>query len=160
MHDNFDPQALGITPSECGIDKDNWEQVERKIAEESKTKYRNQLMEKVLRSCGNNPKPKTITDALLNYCVSVTKNVREFMEANPGKKQPGDPVAYPGKMDHTSCITFVVGKIDELSDNSIDTDSSPPLSLSSSSPSTEEIGSNNSGKKEKKSKRSNSKTNS
>ncbi len=37
------------------------------------------------------------------------------MEENPNKRQPSDPVQYPGKMDHTTACCFVVGRKEELS---------------------------------------------
>jgi hypothetical protein len=42
------------------------------------------------------------------------------MEENPSKRQPADPVEFPGKMDHTTACTFLVGRIPEMSDENVD----------------------------------------
>jgi len=50
-----------------------------------------------------------ITGKLIEHAWTVTKAGREWMEQNPGKKLPKDYVQYPGKMDHTTCVSFEVG---------------------------------------------------
>ncbi|KAF2077306.1 hypothetical protein CYY_001372 [Polysphondylium violaceum] len=53
--------------------------------------------------------PSDITKKLIDHCSKVTHNAREFMEKFPNKKQPHDYREFPGKMDHTTCITFQIG---------------------------------------------------
>lgn len=53
--------------------------------------------------------PKSVTRALIKHALKMTSNTRTFMEQNPRKRQPEDQRNYPGKMDHTTCISFRVG---------------------------------------------------
>jgi hypothetical protein len=53
--------------------------------------------------------PASITDALINHAIKITDPSREFMEKNSGKKLPDDYTKYPGKMDHSTALCFVVG---------------------------------------------------
>ena len=54
--------------------------------------------------------PSSIVNKLLDHCTKLTKNGREWLESNPGKRMPFDYVKYPGKMDHTTCLAFQVGQ--------------------------------------------------
>lgn len=45
---------------------------------------------------------------LTKHCYDFTKASREFMETNPGKKQPADYKLFPGKMDHTTVVAIKV----------------------------------------------------
>eukprot|EP01113_Clastostelium_recurvatum_P019328 TRINITY_DN2278_c1_g1_i3.p1 TRINITY_DN2278_c1_g1~~TRINITY_DN2278_c1_g1_i3.p1 ORF type:complete len:426 (-),score=78.94 TRINITY_DN2278_c1_g1_i3:30-1307(-) len=53
--------------------------------------------------------PDIVTERILRHCLETTRTSREWMEAHPGKRQPPDYRAYPGKMDHTTCVTYRVG---------------------------------------------------
>jgi len=116
VHDNFDPQLIGKTPSSYGVDikDDSWAELEKVKgtelyiqAEKAKTQAMIQLMKQVV---GDNFTPKNIATKLVNYCDNQTKSSREFMEMNPGSPLPKDYAQYPGKMDHTTCLSFSVGK--------------------------------------------------
>jgi hypothetical protein len=48
VHDNFDPQAIGISPKECGSDKATWDEMERDYMEEIKTNFRNQRITELI----------------------------------------------------------------------------------------------------------------
>jgi len=52
--------------------------------------------------------PKTIGTKLLKHSINVTKKSRIYLEQNPTKREPSDHSLYPGKMDHTTCLTFRV----------------------------------------------------
>ncbi len=45
---------------------------------------------------------------LTKHCYDFTKSSRDFMETNPGKKQPADYKLFPGKLDHTTAIAIKV----------------------------------------------------
>lgn len=102
VHDNFDPQQLGKTPKE--VDKDfeseSWKDLEGKEkAAQVKAKFRSKLMQDILMEQASKGKSITpqgfeisgkilkhsvLVDALIDHCVGVTKNCREYMVANPG----------------------------------------------------------------------------
>jgi len=51
--------------------------------------------------------PVTVTRRLIDWCVKQTERTRSFMEQNPDKHQPNDYRAFPGKLDHTTCLAFL-----------------------------------------------------
>jgi hypothetical protein len=97
VHDNFDPQQLGKTPKDLGLEYSTWDEVERKYLEKAKTSYRNRLMRELLLSSKTELVPSFVSKSLVEHCVSITKNVRDWMETHPKERQPADPVLYPGK---------------------------------------------------------------
>jgi len=52
--------------------------------------------------------PDAMVTALLTHAHTLTKKTREFMEAHPNDSEPKDFLAFPGKMDHATCIAFRV----------------------------------------------------
>jgi hypothetical protein len=50
--------------------------------------------------------PADVTRKLISLCVEQTLHTRNFMEQNPEKRQPCDYRAFPGKLDHTTCLAF------------------------------------------------------
>merc|ERR1712188_222000 len=48
-------------------------------------------------------------------------------EQNPKKKQPKDYTSFPGKMDHTTCVVFRVGKVEQHPFPSIEAVLSHPI---------------------------------
>lgn len=52
--------------------------------------------------------PGSITTRIIQFCLSMTGNGREWMEQNPQDKLPNDYIKYPGKMDHATCVTMKV----------------------------------------------------
>ncbi len=59
------------------------------------------------------PRPvtvSTITRAFIDHCSQITDSMRTFIEQNPGKKVPTDYIAYPGKLDHATSLSFKVGR--------------------------------------------------
>jgi hypothetical protein len=55
----------------------------------------------------------SILEAFLRNSLRNTHRCRSFMETNPGARQPTDYYAYPGKMDHTTCVCVRVGVVPE-----------------------------------------------
>eukprot|EP01089_Gocevia_fonbrunei_P000233 TRINITY_DN1023_c0_g1_i1.p1 TRINITY_DN1023_c0_g1~~TRINITY_DN1023_c0_g1_i1.p1 ORF type:complete len:583 (+),score=107.20 TRINITY_DN1023_c0_g1_i1:142-1749(+) len=114
VHDNLDPQSLGIPPTVLGMNSDNWYDAEKTDSEKTdqvKTEFRNQIMKAVLESGGatfTTLQPECLTSNLLDYSYQVTVSSREWMETNT-KRLPDDYVLYPGKMDHSTCLAMVVG---------------------------------------------------
>lgn len=73
-----------------------------------RTKFRLAVMSQKLVGTS---KPEAITQALINHCVETTKRSRNWMEANPNQRLPKDYRAFPGKQDHTSCISIRVARL-------------------------------------------------
>jgi hypothetical protein len=112
VHDNLDPQTLGKLPTELKLPSDakwtTWDEVPHDLVARVKSEYMRALLADIVFS-GEPKSPSSITDRLINHCLEVTRKAREFMESHPNKKQPTDYIEFPGKMDHTTCVTFVVG---------------------------------------------------
>lgn len=172
VHDNIDPQSLGIAPSQllsstrspfnnvCSemlacvpqqvLSFDSWEEAENhypKLADQAKTIFRQVTLLKLIQEIGNEKhscssssspannnncnnnngsvvddsndvsrlafavSPKDITDKLVQYCHQITESSRQWMQQNPTGKLPNDYRAFPGKMDHTTAITFRVSVV-------------------------------------------------
>jgi hypothetical protein len=57
----------------------------------------------------SNVTPSAITKAFVRHAKDTTIPTRTFFKENPGKRLPSDYVKYPGKIDHTTCLSFKVG---------------------------------------------------
>jgi hypothetical protein len=55
--------------------------------------------------------PLNIVQRVIKHSTSVTKKTRDWMQANPTKREPTDTKAFPGKMDHTTCLCVRVGAL-------------------------------------------------
>jgi len=108
VHDNLDPQTLGKTPQELDLPNNSWDELSHEALIRAKATYMTNLLSSIVFN-EDYPSPSAITNSLINHCMEVTRKAREFMEKNPHKKQPNDYVEFPGKMDHTTCISFVIG---------------------------------------------------
>jgi len=114
VHDNIDPQQLGIYPLEFNIEASTWEEAEMKYPNETslaKTNFATQLIgERILYDQSICSNPQIVTQKVLEYVSTITKDAREFMQNHPNDKQPRNIAQYPGKMDHTTCVTIRVGE--------------------------------------------------
>jgi serine/threonine protein phosphatase PrpC len=106
VHDNFDPEALGEQPGSLGLNQSTWLNVPQKESIEARDKYRANRLHEQIEGFKD---PKKVTDTIIRYVVKTTHNQREFLEKNKGGQVPDDFVNYPGKMDHCTCVSFVVG---------------------------------------------------
>jgi serine/threonine protein phosphatase PrpC len=119
IHDNLDPQHLGKVPKdmpkEFNLVGDKWDDVDPAKAIFAKNAYVTELLQSMLKVAdGEPPTPQEVADRLVNHCIEVTKKSREYMENNQGRRLPEDYVEFPGKMDHTSCLCFRVGRFPTL----------------------------------------------
>jgi len=130
VHDNLDPQTLGKTPQELNLPNNSWDELSHDALIKTKATYMTNLLSSIVFG-DDHPSPAVITNRLINHCMEVTRKAREFMEKNPHKKQPTDYVEFPGKMDHTTCISFVIGNKSGSSASS-SSSSSKPSSTSAS----------------------------
>lgn len=60
---------------------------------------------------GKTASPQLITSSLLRHALENTYASRDFMIRNPTSRLPSNYRRYPGKMDHTTCLTFRVGSV-------------------------------------------------
>jgi len=108
VYDNFDPVFLGKKPRDIGLNYDDWKAVPDDVVERSKesfvTNYAAGLLKPLSRVT-----PTTLADTWIKHAVTQTAGARKFMEENPGKRQPNDYRLFPGKMDHTSALAYLVG---------------------------------------------------
>lgn len=109
VHDNLDPYYRGLTPKEINIEVENevWDNIPNEIRKQKSCEFvegymKNLLQDKAI-SC------HSITKSLLENSFQTTKSSREFLETNPGRRIPSDRKKFPGKMDHTTCISTKVG---------------------------------------------------
>lgn len=115
VHDNLDPQQLGIKPNELGIDEESWDKAAISFpidSENAKNEYRKRWLNQHFcsdQNTLNQLEPTFISNTLLKHCLDTTQSSRDFMETNTSKKLPSDYSLYPGKMDHNTCLCFKVG---------------------------------------------------
>lgn len=126
IHDNLDPQQLGVSPPETkSMMPETWEKAEKIDAEKVesvKNQYRKKWLEDTFLSMKEEDidglgkvklDAKTLTEVLLNHSVNITRTSREFMEKNPKARLPHDFKTYPGKLDHATCVCLSVGTNNE-----------------------------------------------
>ena len=108
VHDNLDPQYLGISPKSLDIDvlDDDWENVDIDLSNQVKQTFREQKLLSVIHD--TNLSPNSVCDALIRYSKDITAAGRQFMEDNPSLELPTDYCTYPGKMDHSSVVCVKV----------------------------------------------------
>jgi hypothetical protein len=106
IHDNLDPQSLGIDPAQLHLSFPTWESVDDRATLEVKSRFRACLIQQIMS--GAEWTPETIARRLIDHCLRVTKPTRDFMQANPTKREPTDHTQFPGKMDHTSALVMRV----------------------------------------------------
>eukprot|EP01105_Mastigella_eilhardi_P009533 TRINITY_DN224_c2_g1_i1.p1 TRINITY_DN224_c2_g1~~TRINITY_DN224_c2_g1_i1.p1 ORF type:complete len:1437 (+),score=327.44 TRINITY_DN224_c2_g1_i1:298-4311(+) len=116
VHDNFDAVSLGEKAENLSIRFTGltWKEAERaSIAELTKLKdeFRVKKLTSMLQD--NNSldpvNPKRIVKTLLRHSVKITSSTREFMESHPNTRLPDDYQAFPGKVDHATCLCLKVG---------------------------------------------------
>ena len=106
VHDNLDPQYLGLTPRDLHINEDDWDEVEPRVANKAKCEYREKKLLELIESTSR--EPEDICNMLAEYSTKTTDAGRRFMEDNPSLELPEDFAKYPGKMDHTTSIVLKV----------------------------------------------------
>lgn len=124
IHDNLDPEAFGKQPHELAsyfatnlqphlatiaAKAKSWDDLDQDTTEKLKSGWMLSRLHGLIKAKDMNA--KTVTNALIDYAMTTTSPSRTFMEANPDKPEPTDHVAYPGKMDHVSCLAFAVGPL-------------------------------------------------
>jgi hypothetical protein len=103
VHDNLDPQMLGVAPADVGLTIDSWNDAHsnRDVAVEVEDTKRTFMLDLLLRITSMGLKeveaktgtpahltPDIVTQSLIRHARAITSSVRAFMENNPAKKQP------------------------------------------------------------------------
>jgi len=109
VHDNMTPKAAGLSPSDLNLTVLNNEWGSLK----SDLPISGYMEQKILSLVGaDKDKPldvTTCTRSLIEYCTDITGPLRELY-SRPGRFDPNyDWKKYPGKVDHTTCLSYRVG---------------------------------------------------
>lgn len=112
VHDNLDPELLGITPRELHVDADKWSILSSAQSSSLKTKFAQRLLSVLVEehAAAESLTPRQIVTALIAHAQYVTKDARNFAESQTTHvKMPTDYRSFPGKVDHTTCVAVVAG---------------------------------------------------
>ncbi|KAL6066075.1 TipA [Balamuthia mandrillaris] len=115
VHDNLDPQNLGITPGHLGLKYSTWEEAEKqdlRLADETKNQFRIQYLNDIIKKAKRKGSPLTpaqLAAQVTYHAYALTQSSRQFIENNSHARLPEDYTLYPGKMDHTSCVAIFAG---------------------------------------------------
>ena len=119
VHDNLDPQYIGLTPESCGLT--DWSgrdgATDEVVVQKAKAKFMHRWLREKLVPPGGHPTPESIVTTLVEHADKTTQSSRDAMEANSDRRLPKDFEKYPGKMDHTACVAlypFPHGQISPL----------------------------------------------
>jgi len=110
VHDNLDPQVLGKCPKDLGLEEQKWDDVDLEEGTALKAKFMEDLMTKLITEDGLDITPAIIAKKLIRHCRDITAISRQWMEQNPNKVLDPDYIKFPGKLDHATCLAFVVGQ--------------------------------------------------
>eukprot|EP01119_Soliformovum_irregulare_P016233 TRINITY_DN4676_c0_g1_i1.p1 TRINITY_DN4676_c0_g1~~TRINITY_DN4676_c0_g1_i1.p1 ORF type:complete len:446 (+),score=120.48 TRINITY_DN4676_c0_g1_i1:111-1448(+) len=117
VHDNVDASSGGLSPKEISRKyPEKWEDIAREEAHEILDKWRVGKLREIImgKSDGKGDAilPSVLIERVLGHCINLTESSRAFLEnpENRKLKLPHNYKLYPGKMDHTTCLAFVVGK--------------------------------------------------
>ena len=114
VHDNLDPSHINILPKQVSesASSNDWDQMEEDEKEKLSDLYAANFIKKLWKEGKNTP--QLISEALVDNSLVITKSSRDFMDKNPKDKLPHDLEKYPGKMDHTTCLCFVISGDSDL----------------------------------------------
>jgi len=116
VHDNLDPQTLGMSPTQFGFETEDWTNVEYEKGVDVKIEYMNNFITNLMKKKEDGGEelisPKLLSKKLIRHCMETTGAGRQFMEQHLNTALEHDYVKYPGKMDHTTCVAFKIGRYD------------------------------------------------
>lgn len=158
VHDNVDPQQLGLLPKDIGIvGFDAWDQIDfpGEIQLESDSRADEAAMTQILRdkelndarsvrdkwvedkmnslvaTLGEDPSPEDLVQLFCSHAQDCTKSSRDFMQENPDMSLPKDYTKFPGKMDHTTMTAFRIGRAGSADDDAVEDEPSLMAGLGS-----------------------------
>jgi len=109
VHDNLDPQNLGLNPKDLSLDYASWPDVPLDEGTTAKTKAMNEKFTQLIIDCDQAVTSSLICKKSIRYCRQITATSRQWMEQNPSGILESNYVKYPGKLDHCTCVCFQVG---------------------------------------------------
>ena len=108
VHDNLDPEELGILPNELGIPAECWSDFPAKLMSQVKARFSSRILQMILlENQISSLTPRFIVNELIQHAKDVTTASRAHSESESNTKLPSDYRKYPGKVDHTTCVAFV-----------------------------------------------------
>jgi len=110
VHDNLDPQILGLSPVDFAQDY-TWSNIPDYLASALKRFYLVRFVEEKIVGACTDVTPDYIKNRLVEHCVRTTQATRNFLSSNPAAKTPGGYKDFPGKLDHTSVACVRVGPL-------------------------------------------------
>lgn len=111
VHDNLHPGSLNILPKDLKLNYETWDDASKDMSvEEVASRFRVRYLGELLGDVKYTP--LNVLECAVTHSEKTTEASRDFMENQPGKRLPKDYSLYPGKMDHTTCVTFTVGPAD------------------------------------------------
>jgi len=136
VHDNLDPMHMGKNPKELDLSYESWDDIPIEEATSAKTEFMNKFFTEIILEKENSTSlkdggtteiqitPGLITKKAIRYCRNLTSTSRQWMEQNPNGALVHDYNKYPGKLDHTTCVSIQVGIYipgkDDIPANSLD----------------------------------------
>ncbi|PRP88933.1 hypothetical protein PROFUN_00401 [Planoprotostelium fungivorum] len=109
VHDNLTPKSAGLHPSDVNIQAldDDWQNV---ASDEFISSYMEQKLMSIVDPTHDRPLDVNgCTRGLVEFSRDLTRELSELY-GRPGRFDPKyDWRRYPGKVDHTTCLTFRVG---------------------------------------------------
>jgi len=86
-----------------------WEEMEPIARIALKSKYTVNTLAQVINESGVTPMtPNAIVKCLLDHCLHITKTRRKYLKKFPKRVPPRDHFAFPGVLDHATCVCFEV----------------------------------------------------
>ncbi|EDR22750.1 hypothetical protein EDI_336490 [Entamoeba dispar SAW760] len=117
IYDNFDPNVLGKSPQDYGINKMVWDE---SIPEHRKK--RNEIFYSLLKELYTSPSSAKLTQNIYDFVVEKTSGARQQKIDNQLGKYGFNIV--PGKMDHSTFVSLVLSeemfKIREVTEEELD----------------------------------------
>uniref|UniRef100_A0A6B2L221 PPM-type phosphatase domain-containing protein n=1 Tax=Arcella intermedia TaxID=1963864 RepID=A0A6B2L221_9EUKA len=115
IYDNLDPEHLGMDPRSVSkeYDYDSWDDMPNILVKQAKEDYVVAQIEKFIES-SETKSPQEITKKLILNSFMVTERSRTYMENHPNEAEPKSYKAFPGKMDHVTCITIKIKSLEEV----------------------------------------------
>lgn len=110
IHDNFDPEGIGLLPTDLGLKGESWKdkdipKEEQQPYLEAKGNWATQELGKMYGKAGGNK--EEFKDAVYQYIKNLNENSMIFLMQNVAQL-PDDHIKYPGKVDHAGSIFLEV----------------------------------------------------
>ena len=104
VYDNLDPMYQGVSPRDCGLDADTWDDSNELHHIVRSTYLKNFIRDHFILKDGKPQSSSDIVSVISSYLIQLTQSSRDFHQTQPNKKLPRDFQKYPGKMDHSTAI--------------------------------------------------------